>query len=66
MWKQRLFTLNKLRTVDQRFCGQNLGQRRCLFLSAMARLIARSMAKSKCQNRLATGTPPETSVVVYR
>jgi hypothetical protein len=30
MWKQRLFTLTKLQTVTQRFCGQNLGQRACL------------------------------------
>ena len=25
MWKQRLFTSTKLRTVNQGFCGQNLG-----------------------------------------
>jgi len=31
MWKQRLFTSTKLGTVNQGFCGQNLGQRVCLF-----------------------------------
>jgi hypothetical protein len=31
MWKQRLLTSTELRTVNQRFCGQNLVQRACLF-----------------------------------
>jgi hypothetical protein len=26
MWKQRLLTSTKLQTVNQGFCGQNLGQ----------------------------------------
>ena len=31
MWKQCLITSTKLRTVNQRFCGQNLGKGGCLF-----------------------------------
>ena len=34
-------------SVNQGFCGQNLGQRAFLFLSVMALFVTRSMSKSK-------------------
>jgi len=45
MWKQHVFTSNKLRTVNQGFFGQNLGHYLDRFSSSIARFIARFIAR---------------------
>ena len=41
MWKQRLFTSTKVRTVNKRFCGQSLGRSECLFFIIYGTLVRR-------------------------
>ena len=52
MWKNCLFILTKLLTVNQRFSGQSLRHWLDQFLSVIARFIAQSISKSRLQKSI--------------
>ena len=53
-------------SVNQRFCGQNLGQGECLFLSVIAHLNTQSQCKASCKNRSTYCAPCTSFQTIFR